>query len=553
LIELDSLFFMQGLGGDRNMSRVAGEVAQRARDLARGSRSTPIQTVVRDGDVERLVDARVVTTARGTEIISSEDLSFWENSMNYLAFDNPWIRNVMSPMAESSEDYLRFAAFLKGAREVGLEPAETGLRGYAASMWVKATQFDYSDLNDFERNALKMIVPFYTWTRYNVPLQIRAVIHEPGKIQQAIRIHESMAYAFGDENAGPTPSYALERFGFEIDEDRFAWLPKRLRPQGNVAFGLTHAEPLVDLSRWIRTPSNRYGERNPLNMREVTQNLNPAFATIGAIYAGLEGDPSVQVARAQPSPGWVRGLNAIPGVNLGFDDPETGENQVSRYFTEVVRGMLPMVGMAERYIPWVFGDERQPGRWFTTAISATLGLPVSTIDDYKRASEQERNSARIKQQMDLMFGGDSSEYRMNMIRRLVDDGASLEFINQLDIGNIPDTEIDTNRAVAVWQIMKKLNLLISMGVPIEEVAVAFSAIIPEGTPADEWVESIWNNLEVPDSDLNRFTRAFDRKKLTKEDLEMLGLKPEDLRKLSNAQLRLLIAMKNREFGLSGPF
>jgi hypothetical protein len=41
-------------------------------------------------------------------------------------------------------------------------------------------------------------------------------------------------------------------------------------------------------------------------------------------------------------------------------------------------------------------------------------------------------------------------------------------------------------------------------------------------------------------------RAFDRKKLTKEDLAEFGLKQDDLRKLSNAQLRILIAIKNDE-------
>ena len=544
LIELDSLFFFQGLSGDRNMARVSGEIAQRARDLARGNRNTAIQVV---GPDKTMIPATVVSTARGTEIITAQDVSKWERSMNYLAFDNPWIRNVMSPMAESSEDYLRFAAFLKGAREVGLEPAETGLRGYSASLWVKATQFDYSDLNDFERNALKMIVPFYTWTRNNVPLQIRALIHEPGKIQQAIRIQESLAYAFGDDNAGPSPSYVLERFGFEIPEESFAWLPESIRPQGNVAFGLTHAEPVVDISRWIRTPSSRYGERLPINLREVSQNLNPLIATLGQFAAGLEGDPSIRLSDTEPIPGWASLPGRIPGVpDFGVADPETGERVISRYFTEIVRTMLPMVGMAERYVPWVFGGERQPGRWFTTAISAVVGLPVSTIDDWKRASEQQRESRRIKQQMDLMFGTPSAEHRMHLIRTLVDDGAPTEFIDQLDIGNIPDTAVDTGKAMAVWQVIRRMNTLVSMGVPIEEAAVAFSAVIPEGTPADEWVQAIWNNIEVPDSDLNRFMRAFDRKKLTKEDLAEFGLKQDDLRKLSNAQLRILIAIKNDE-------
>lgn len=552
LIELHELFFFQGLGSERNMSRVAGELFQRGRDLGRATRRVDVPTLGPDGQMrtttvvtggETLVDGQMVPL----ELINSEDISKWERAMNYLAYDNPWIRNVMSPMAESSEDYLRFAAFLKGAREMGLEAPESGVRGYAASLWVKATQFDYSDLNDFERGALKMVVPFYTWTRYNVPLQLRAIIHEPGKVQQALRIHESLAYAFGDENAGPTPSYILEKLGFEIPEERFAWLPEVLRPTGNVAIGMVHAEPLVDISRWIRTPSTRYGERMPLNLREISQNLNPLIATLGAFSAGLEGDPSVQASRTQRAPGWTR---FVPFV--GFDDPETGDKQVSRYFTEIVRNMLPMIGMAERYVPWLLGDERQPGRWFTTALSATVGLPVSTVDDWQRSSEQERNSRRIKQQMDLMFG-ESSQYRMELVRRLVEDGAPAEFFDQIELDKMEDTAVDVARATAVWQMTKRIGTLVAMGVPIEEVAVAMSSIIPEGTPADEWIGQIWENLDVPDSDLNRFVRQFDRQKLTEEDLEQFGLTPETVSDLTNEQLRLLIAIKNREISLGEPF
>lgn len=552
LIELHELFFYQALGSERNMSRVAGELFQRGRDMGRGARNVEVPTLGPDGQMrtttvvtgaDTVVDGQSVPI----DLINKEDISKWERGMNYLAYDNPWIRNVMSPLAESSEDYLRFAAFLKGAREMGLEAPESGVRGYAASLWVKATQFDYSDLNDFERGALKMVVPFYTWTRYNVPLQLRAIIHEPGKIQQALRIHESLAYVFGDENAGPTPSYILEKLGFEIPEERFAWLPKFLRPQGNVAIGMVHAEPLVDISRWIRTPANRYGERMPLNVREISQNLNPLLATLGTFSAGIEGDPSVQASRTQQAPGWTR---VLPFV--GFNDPETGEKQVSRYFTETVRNMLPMIGMAERYVPWLLGDERQPGRWFTTAISATVGLPVSTVDDWQRSSEQERNSRRIKQQMDLMFG-DSSQYRMQMIRRLVQDGAPVEFFEHIELDKMEDTAVDVARGMAVWQMTKRIGTLLSMGVPIEEVATAMSAIIPEGTPADEWITQIWENLDVPDSDLNRYINQFDRQKLTKEDLAEFGLKPEDLNDLTNEQLRLLIAIKNREVSFEGPF
>lgn len=41
--------------------------------------------------------------------------------------------------------------------------------------------FDYADLSHFESKVIKRIIPFYVWTRYNFPLQMRMVAENPGK------------------------------------------------------------------------------------------------------------------------------------------------------------------------------------------------------------------------------------------------------------------------------------------------------------------------------------------------------------------------------------
>jgi hypothetical protein len=68
-----------------------------------------------------------------------------------------------------------------------------------AAMEVKKFLFDYSDLTSFEKNVLKRIMPFYTFTRKNVPLQLDQLLKQPGKfanLEKGVRAIES--FGMGD-------------------------------------------------------------------------------------------------------------------------------------------------------------------------------------------------------------------------------------------------------------------------------------------------------------------------------------------------------------------
>lgn len=49
---------------------------------------------------------------------------------------------------------------------------------------VRKTLFDYSDLSEIEKRYAKRILPFYTWTRKNVPAQFEAAIKHPDRAQK---------------------------------------------------------------------------------------------------------------------------------------------------------------------------------------------------------------------------------------------------------------------------------------------------------------------------------------------------------------------------------
>jgi hypothetical protein len=50
-----------------------------------------------------------------------------------------------------------------------------------AAMNVRGTLFDYSDLSEFERRKMKRLMPFYTWTRKNIPAQLAGLVKRPDR------------------------------------------------------------------------------------------------------------------------------------------------------------------------------------------------------------------------------------------------------------------------------------------------------------------------------------------------------------------------------------
>lgn len=64
---------------------------------------------------------------------------------------------------------------------------------------VKKYLFDYSDLTDMERNVFKRIMPFYTWTRKNLPLQAAMLIQSPTKASSIDKVRKAIEQQMSGE------------------------------------------------------------------------------------------------------------------------------------------------------------------------------------------------------------------------------------------------------------------------------------------------------------------------------------------------------------------
>jgi len=87
------------------------------------------------------------------------------------------------------EGNARMAVFLNALRK--------GKSADEAGWLVKKTLFDYSDLTSFERNVLKRVIPFYTWSRKNIPAQIEAILKNPQRYQKITTARENIEYKHG--------------------------------------------------------------------------------------------------------------------------------------------------------------------------------------------------------------------------------------------------------------------------------------------------------------------------------------------------------------------
>jgi len=76
-------------------------------------------------------------------------------------------------VGEHIEDNARMANFIDGLNK-GISPEKAGKR-------VRHTLFDYGDLTEFEQGVMKNLMPFYTWSRKNIPFQLEQMIKQPGK------------------------------------------------------------------------------------------------------------------------------------------------------------------------------------------------------------------------------------------------------------------------------------------------------------------------------------------------------------------------------------
>ena len=109
-------------------------------------------------------------------------------------------------MMEYVENHLRMPLFL-----------DRWMKGDSfeeAAKWVFKFHFDYmpEGLAGFERVAMRRLIPFYVWTRNNVPLQIEMLMKQPGKYAGLEKMRQTFMTEKGKEELQYLPDWMKEMF-----------------------------------------------------------------------------------------------------------------------------------------------------------------------------------------------------------------------------------------------------------------------------------------------------------------------------------------------------
>lgn len=118
---------------------------------------------------------------------------FWE-VMNKLGkttvknnvFKKGWntVFNANMKLSQVMDDGARLAAYRIAIKEPKYA-LNMGLKGASndelAASFVRTTFYDYHALTGFEKNVLRKIFPFYTWSRKNLEFQLKTLIYRPEK------------------------------------------------------------------------------------------------------------------------------------------------------------------------------------------------------------------------------------------------------------------------------------------------------------------------------------------------------------------------------------
>ena len=161
-------------------------------------------------------------------------------------------------LAEHADDLQRFALYnwaydkeLATFSQQGLSATEAALKARsAASNTVMDTLFDYQNFTPFEKDAVKRLIPFYTFMKNNLVFQVQNIVRNPQQYAQLGRAYDSYIEDVAGLSDNDMPDYAKDNM----------WIPLPTRimkgDKESIAFLKTNLPP-AEFAEFVENPFNR--------------------------------------------------------------------------------------------------------------------------------------------------------------------------------------------------------------------------------------------------------------------------------------------------------
>jgi hypothetical protein len=293
-------------------------------------------------------------------------------------------------------------------------------QGYApeaAALRTKAAQFDYSQLSQFERSVMRRVVPFYTFSRKNLPFQLEQLATEPGRLATTLR-----AATAGDD-ASYVPEYL--RGGASIplgagDREGTTRFISQLGLPFEEAFGKVEGGP-----NWLRQTAEKYaGSLNPLlklPLEGLTgrqfytgRDLDDLYTRTGSVAgdqllmnsplsrAYTQGRTAVEALSGSPA----KALNLLTGLRITDVDVEKQQQIEGRKLLEQLLKQNPNVAQFQTFnVPKDKLANMTPQDELLMRLERTLVAHAQEAALEKRAKAGDREAALELQKVRARRGG----------------------------------------------------------------------------------------------------------------------------------------------------
>lgn len=309
---------------------------------------------------------------------------------------------LVRDMNQNMEEYHRAAAIAAGLRKYGV--GESGRKNAIAQM--RLAQFDYSNLTEVERSIGRLALPFYTWTRYNIPLQFRLLVNQPGTFNTILEGWDTVKGIIGDPNGDMyfMPEYAQEAFAFMLNPE----LQEKLQPVMSALgadpdnpIAVRLESPILDINKYFT--EGRGALPVSVDYQEFQSGMNPFVKAIIQFQAERNLYTGKTYSREKvEAPLWYQTISTLlapiaPSLQPEYDATE-GVWKVEEKYLDAIRTVLPMSTTTDRTtLPAMEAALEAVGvnvnlsnedeKLFTSILSKGLGAPVTTITPETEAGE----------------------------------------------------------------------------------------------------------------------------------------------------------------------